>query len=161
MHAFHLRLHRRTSGGQRRSASFVGKHPLQRKRRTERNDGLGLVGHDDVGIQERHAFLEHAHERGVEGQRPTFENDGGNDIEPLRETAQRLLRDSVERREGDILFQRPLIDERLDIGLREHAAPTRDTVERASLRGSRVKLFHGNLQQTGYLVEKRPRATGA
>ena len=131
------------------------------KRRAARHDRLGMLGDDDLVGVEPQALGEHAHEGAVERERAALEHHGRIDIQALGETADRLLDQGVERRQGDVLLGDALVEQRLDVGLCEDAASARDLVDRGAAGGEGLELLGGDAQHRGDLIDERARAARA
>ena len=67
----------------------------------------------------------------------------------------------MEGGKGDVRALRPLDQQRLDIGLGEHAAPAGDAVDGLALSGQLLELVGGDAEQGGDLVDEGTGATGA
>ena len=120
-----------------------------------------MLGADRLAVDQVQALAEHAHQRGVEGERAALEDHRGDDVEALCEAAERLLGDGVERRKRQIRLGGALVEQGLDVGLGVHAAAPRDLVDGGPARGEFVELLDGNLQKRRDLVDEGARAPGA
>ncbi len=147
--------------GRRKLRLLVGEQPLQGKRGAHGDDGLGVLGDYDVLPAQLQALGEHLDKAGVEGERAALEHDGRLDFQALRQTADGLLGNGVEAGKRDVLLRHTLVQQRLDVGFRVHAAAARDGVHRLALFGQVVELLGGDLQQGADLVDERAGAAGA
>ena len=152
-----LKLSQRRLGGVKRDAIRI----IAAHRRAHCYDGFGVVGHDDLVGGKVEPLGEHAHEGGVVGERPAFENDGRCEGKSLRQAAHRLLRDGVECRKGQVGRRGALDAQRLDVGLGEHSAASRDIVDALALRGQRLKPAVLAAEQLRDLVDESAGAPGA
>ena len=83
-------------------------------------------------------------------------------IESLGEGKVALLFDNgLIHAHRNILFARALVEQRLDVGFREHAAAARDRIDALVLQGQFVQLLHAHVQQRGHLVDERARTASA
>ena len=88
-----------------------------------------VVGGDErVDLLGQRAFVGDPQVR-QEVERASEEDDGATDGVPLREAGDRLRRDGLEDAGGQVGVGGPLVQERLQVGLGEDAAPRRDRVE--------------------------------
>ena len=94
-------------------------------------------------------------------QRSAEEHDVPVDAASLRQTRDGLVDDGLIDRSRDVLLLRALVQQRLDIGLREHAAAARYGIDAFVLQSQFVELFHGDVQQRRHLVDEGARAAGA
>ena len=149
--------------GKLRRRKRIGRRRYQRdgKRRPDGDKDLRLVWSDDLIVGELETLGEHPDEGVIEGQRSALKDHRRFDLQPLGETADRLPRYGVERGESQIGPIDPLVEERLDVGLRENAAPSRDLVEVTSQRREIVELLDRSLEQFGDLVDERAGSAGA
>ena len=120
-----------------------------------------MLGDDGLVVGEAETLLEDVYEHGVECERAAFEDDGRVHIDALRKAAERLLRDGMEGRQGQVIARCPLVEQRLDVGFRVHAAAAGDVVDRASAAGGFVELLDGDVEDRGDLVDEGARAAGA
>ncbi len=101
---------------------LVGEQPLQGKCGAHGHDGLGVLGDDDVLPAQLQALGEHLYKARVEGERPALEHDGRLDLQALRQPADGLFCYGVETGKRDVLLRHALVQQRLDVGFRVHAA---------------------------------------
>lgn len=174
-------------GEQRRHGRRVGRQVLQFVQ-TRQDVGAGarlevvaLVVGVDVGLQGRAVrdvqvgvgrhdeFVDLAFQRALEGgaqlaheeQRPAEEDHGAVDRPAGGEAGDGLGRDGGEDRRGQIGLGRAVVDERLEIGLGEHAAPRGDRVQGLVVLRHVVEAGRVGVEQRGHLVDERAGATRA
>ncbi len=72
-----------------------------------------------------------------------------------------LRHDRLEDACRDVLLARALVQQRLHVGLREHAAAARDGIQNLMLRGELVKARRVGVQKHRHLVDEGARTAGA
>ena len=87
-------------------------------------------------------------------QRPAEEHDVAFDAPALRQSRDGLIDDRLVYGCGYIFFFCALVEQRLDVGFRKHAAAARDGIDALMLQRQFVQLFHGDIEQRGHLVDK-------
>jgi len=136
-------------------------HLGSRSRAAARHEQVGVVRHDDVLVVEVKCIVETFSEFGQILQRTAEEGDVPSNGAPAREAADGLRDDGLEDARGDVLLARALVEQRLDVGLREHAAAARDRVDRGVVGGQLVEPARIGVEQGGHLVDERAGAACA
>ena len=129
----------------------------------------GAGGHEQVGVRRNDAVLLVQAERLVEAvaqlgevlQRAAEEGDVAADGVAARQARDGLVRDGLEDRGGDVGGCGTLVEQRLDVGLGEHAAAARDGVDVRGLLGKLVQAAGVGVQKARHLVDERARAARA
>ena len=132
------------------------------ERRAQGDHELGLVWQQDVLVPEVELLAEGLHQGRMEAERAALEDDGRRHGQALGQTADGLLGDGVQGRQGDVLLADALVEQGLDIRLGIDAAAAGDVVDLRPLLRQRLILLGLHLQERGDLVDKgaRPAGTG-
>ena len=128
------------------------------ERRAER-DEIERIFRTDARDAER--VVERGAQLGEERHRAAEVDDLARDLAALREARDRLVHDGVQDARGDVLFQRALVQKRLDVALCENATARGDRVDLLVLLRKLVELVRRDVQKRRHLVDERARAAGA
>ena len=108
----------------------AGGHPVPAGLKQERHGQCGAVGDDDFRMRrdqdlvlvKLQTLCEHPDQGRVEVQRTALEDHRLPDVQSLGQSADSLLRDGMEGRERKVFLRCALVQQRLNVRLREHAA---------------------------------------
>ena len=139
----------------------VPEQAVQGQCRTAGDHHLGAFRDDDLVFGELEPLREDTDQHRVEGQGTALEHHRGTDVQPLGQSADALLCDGVEGRERQIAGQDALVQQRLDICLREHAAASGNVKDCCALFSQRVEFLRGHMQNGGHFVDKGAGPSGA
>ena len=137
-------------------------------RRAVRGIAGGSYRHKHVGVLRKHGvfrgemerFDEPAAQPFEEKQRTAQKQDLTPYLPSLGQAGDGLVDHGLEDARRDILFARPLVQQRLDIAFREHAAAGRDSVKFLVSEAQPVELVRRDAEQSGHLVDKSAGAAG-
>ena len=132
-----------------------------RNRAAARHEQVGVLGHDDVLVVEVERLVEALAQLGKVLQRAAEEGDVAADGTAARQARNGLRDHRLEDARGDVLLARALVQQRLHVGLREHAAAARDGIDGGVAGGQLVQAAGIGVEQRGHLVDERARAAGA
>ena len=142
-------------------AFLVGEHGAQGERCTHGHEHFGVFRHNGLLVRNSKAFLEGADKRRVKGEWATFENHGRLDFHTLGKATDGLLRDGMETGKGDVFLGDTVVEHRLDVGFREHAATARNFVDLLATLGKAFEGFGLDAQKFCHLVNKCTGTAGA
>ena len=125
------------------------------------HEQVGVVGHDDVLVVQLQRLVEALAQLGEVLQRAAEEGHVAADGAAARQAADGLRHHRLEDGRGDVLLARALVDERLHVGLREHAATAGDGIQRGRALRQHVQAAGVGVQERGHLVDEGARAAGA
>ena len=131
------------------------------ERRPDRHEAGRFVGEDGVLVVELQRLPERLPEPLQKVQRAAQKEHRTLDAPPLREARDRLIDDRLQDGGGDVRLARPLVEEGLDIRLREHAAAGSDGIDALRLEGELVELRYSDIEKGRHLVDERTRAARA
>ena len=103
----------------------------------------------------------HLYQCGVKGQGTALKNNGSRQLQSLGQSADGLLGNGMEGRQGNVRPFRTLNQKRLNIRLGKHAAPAGDAVNSLSLRSQLFKFISRHAQKRGDLINKGSGTAGA
>ncbi len=126
------------------------------------SDQRGAVGHIQVGVGRHDELVDLAFKRalergaqfGHEEQRAAEEDDGTVDRAARSQAGDGLRGHRGEDRRGQIGLGGAVVDQRLQVGLREHAATRRDRVQGLVVLGVIVEAGGVGVEQRGHLVDE-------
>ena len=129
----------------------------------------GAGGHEQMGVGRDDAVLLVERERLVEAmaqlgevlERTTEEGNVAANGMTACKAGDRLVGNGLEDRGGDVRGSRALVEQRLDIGLREDATAAGDRVDMGRLLRELVEPASVGVQQARHLVDERARAARA
>ena len=98
---------------------------------------------------------------GHEEQRAAQEDDGAVNRTAGGQTGDGLGGDGGEDRGRQVRLGRTVVDQRLQVGFGEHAAPRGDRIQRGVVLGHLVEAFGVGVEQRGHLVDERAGAARA
>ena len=133
---------------------------LCKQRRTDGDEELAVLGEDDLIVLEPDGLDEPLSQFGQERQRSAQERDMPLDAVPAGQTADGLVDDRLEDRRRQVLHGRAFVDQRLNIGLREHAAARRDRIDQFIILGSFIQTTRIGVEEDRHLVDERTCTAG-
>ena len=125
------------------------------------HEQVRVVGHDAVLLVEVERLIEAFTQFGKVLQRAAQKRHVAADGPAAREAGDGLRHDGLEDRRGDVLLARALVQKRLHVGLREHAAARGDRVDGGRVLRELVQAARIGVQKRRHLVDERARAARA
>ena len=126
-----------------------------------RDEQVRVLGHDDVLVVQLQRLVEALAQLGKVLQRAAEEGDVATDGPAARQARDGLRDDRLEDGRGDVLLARALVEQRLHVGFREHAAAARDGIDGGVAGSQLVQATRVGVEQRGHLVDEGTRAAGA
>ncbi len=125
------------------------------------HEQVRVVGHDAVLFVQLERFVEALAQFGKVLQRPAEEGHVAADGPPACQAGYGLRDHRLEDGCGDVLLARALVQQRLHVGFREHAAAAGDGIDGLRVLRQLVQAARIGVQKRGHLVDERARAAGA
>ena len=144
--------------GQLLGARAVGR---ARERAAARHEQVRVLRHDDGVVGQIERLVEALAQLGQVLERAAKERHVAADGAAAREARDGLGDHRLEDGGGDVLLARALVEQRLHVGLREHAAAACDRIDGGVALRELVEAARVGVEQRRHLVDEGARAAGA
>ena len=125
------------------------------------DEQMRVLRHDAMGLVQLQRFVEALAQLGKVLQRAAQERDVAADGPAARQAGDGLRDHRLEDGRGDVLLARAFVEQRLDVGLREHAAAAGDGIDGGGALGQFVQAAGIGIQKRRHLVDECARAASA